>query len=376
MRAFDHGTVVRTAVLIGAYWFCDCRASVADDVAPRGRLLFLGIAYDEAPPRGHGPGHYDYAPENVARLLRNQAATLFARIDVVTIPGAAATRNRIVQAFRDLQREARPQDFVVVYWGTHGGVARNGWAANLRDGSQVFGGDIKTALSKVACPVLCVISTCGAGGFPQTGRDGVELPANVTALCACRGRQSTTNEMDRALCEALAGFGDHDANGVVTLRETIDYIPKRYNQLFRGVPPTEELLPVIQHSESAPLDQPLSRVDGSYAAVAREGQWYGVTVLERKEASARVRFLGFDATTANGGFSMPDADVVGESIDFPGGTSPIDVEWEGTWYPAVILNRSRRGLRIHYIGYPKTDDETVPRSRVRFPFADADRERR
>lgn len=354
------------ALLIGA-----SRELPAADPPEKGRLLFLGVTYDEGPPRGFDAGHFDYAADNFSQLLKQQSRELYRNVDASALQGAEATHDHVLRELRQLQRRAKPDDVVFLYWGTHGATGRDGWCASLPGGGTIYGSEIKQLLGELPCHVVCVISTCGSGGFQGGQADGTPLPENVTAFCACRRRQSTTNELDRALCEALAGFADADDSGDVTIREALDYVPKRYRKLFPDVAADDPArLPVLAWSDTAALDRPLTKVDGTYAAAVSDGAWYGVTVLETRRNGTKVRFLGYDATTPNAGFSMPDAVVADEMLDLPGGEPPIEVEWEGAWYPARILERSRSGLRIHYIGYPESDDETVPRSRVRFPFAD------
>lgn len=365
-----------TRTLRGLTLVLGIAAAAFGDDAPRGRLLFLGVAYDEAPPQGHSGDHYNYAPDNFSRLFCAQTKGLFSSVEVATLKGNQATHPQVLAALAALQHAARPEDLAFVYWGTHGGTSRKGWGANLPGGGAIYAAEIKQALAQVRCPVVCMISTCGSGGFPHDGQDGVSLPDNVIAVCACRGKQSTNNELDRAVCEALAGFGDADASGDVTLREVLDYVPLRYRKIFRGGDPTDDQLPVLAHAESAPLDRPVTQVTGEYAAVAKDGAWYGATILDRTDRGVKVRYLGYDSTTRNAGFSFPDEVVAEEYLDLPGGEAPIEVEDDGVWYPARILSREGMQLRIHYLGYPESDDATVPRSRVRFVFSDAPKARK
>lgn len=44
---------------------------------------------------------------------------------------------------------------------------------------------------------------------------------------------------------------------------------------------------------------------------------------------------------------------------------PVEVEWRGSWWPAVLLERRRAGWQVHYEGYSKEWDEVVSLSRVR-----------
>lgn len=358
--------IVCAACLLG--WATAAQDNVS--AADRGRLLFLGVAYDEAPPEGFDSGSFNWAPDNVSRILRLQSEKLFRNIEVENVKGEQATHQAIMRALRQMKRHAKADDLFFLYWGTHGGSGPDGWSANLPGGGVMYGSELKQELGEFPCPVVCLLSTCGSGGFAGARADQVEVPPNVTAFCACRRKQSTSNELDRAFCEAIAGFADADGNGEVTIGETLQYVPRRYRQMFRGGEPTDvDLLPVLAASDATPRERALSLCGGdSLAAVAQNGAWYGCRVLEKTPDGTKVRFFGFDATTENGGYSMPDAVVSDDVIDLLGGDPTIDVEWEGSWYPARVLERSRNQWKIHYIGYPDSDDEEVPRSRVRFTF--------
>ena len=335
--------------------------------APRGRLLFLGIAYDEAPPKGQSADHYNYAPDNFTTLFNSQSSELFSEIKTDTLKGNAATRPAVANKLRVLQRVAKADDLVFIYWGTHGGTDKRGWAANLPGDGQVLGTEIKAELAKLPCPALVAISTCGSGGFVRTNPQQVDLPKNVAAICACRRKQTTNNELDVSLLEALAGFGDQNGDGQVTIGEALHYVPIRYGKLMRDSE-TPDLQPVLGHAENFAIDRPLSKVGDSHVGVVYDNVWYGATILERLQNRVKVRYLGFDSKNPNGGFAFADEIVKLERVDLPGGFPPVEVEWDGQWYAATILARVERGFKIHYVGYPDTDDEVVPPKRIRFPF--------
>ncbi len=334
---------------------------------PRGRLLFFGVAYDEAPPKGFTVDHYNYAPDNFANLLAAQSKDLFTEVKIATVKGNAATRDAIMAKLRALRQSARKEDVVLLYWGTHGGTDAQGWSANLPRNGNIRGSDIKDELGKMPCLAMVLISTCGSGGFVRPTAAAIDLPANMAAFAACRRQQSTNNELDVSFLEALAGFGDADGNGVVTLQEAIDYVPRRYRELVRGA--GEDQIPVLGHADAVPLDRPLTKVNGSHAAVLFDGAWYGATVLSSTEGKSKVRFLGWDPTTKTGGFAFPDATVTANQMHRPTADSPaIEVKWNGEWYPAVIREKKREKFHIHYMGYPDSDDETVGPDRVRYVF--------
>jgi len=337
---------------------------------PRTVLHYLGVAYDEAPPAGGTTDHYNYAPDNFADLFRAQSADLFRSVKVTTLKGNEATRAAVMRELRAIGLRAAEGDLVFVYWGTHGGTAKNDWSANLPGGDPIYGRELKSALGLLPCPVVVAISTCGSGGFVRPEVDKIELPKNVFAFAACLPHQTASNELDVSLLEAMAGFGDLDGDGIVTLRETADYVPRRYHKLKRGSagPDTE---PVVGQGKEAVLDVPLTRVTGRHVGVVYANTWYGAVVVERLDGKAKVRYLGWDPLNANGGYALPDEIVEEERIDPDGGEPALEVEWEGVWYPAKVVKRTEQGLlHIHYIGYPESDDETVPLKRVRFPFVE------
>lgn len=43
----------------------------------------------------------------------------------------------------------------------------------------------------------------------------------------------------------------------------------------------------------------------------------------------------------------------------------VAVEWRGTWWPAVLVERRRAGWMVHYDGYSKEWDEVVTLARIR-----------
>jgi hypothetical protein len=189
----------------------------------------------------------------------------------------------------------------------------------------------------------------------------------VAAFCACRRRQSTNNELDVTLLEALAGFGDLDQDGQVTLKEAFRYVPRRYRMLMKDADGPDSG-PVLGRAAGVPMDRPLTKANPQRVAAVYDGVWYGAQILERGAEKSKVRYLGWNSTSRRGPFAFPDGDVIHEALDVPGGFPPVEVRWRGTWYPATIVERRGDGFQIHYVGYPDSEDETVPLNRIRYPF--------
>lgn len=347
---------------------CLAASPVAGQTSPQGRLLFLGVAYDEAPPQGSTADNFSYAPDNFTRIFEKQSKPLFRDLKVSTLKGLAAHKAAVGAQLFALQKAAKKDDLVFIYWGTHGGTSKGDWGANLPGDATVSGSEIKQVLAGLPCPAIVLISTCGSGSFIRKPMGELLLPPNVAAAAACGRKRSASNELDITMLEALAGFADADGDEQITLREAFSYLPKRYAEFFRD-DPGGDIAPVFHRPEGVSGDLVLAKVTGDYAAAVVDGAWYGVTVLEIMEGKAKVRFLGYDSTTSRGSYPMPDQVLDHEYLDFPGDFPPAEVESEGVWYPAKVLQRRPMTYKIHYVGYPDSDDAVVPPSRIRFPFA-------
>jgi len=62
--------------------------------------------------------------------------------------------------------------------------------------------------------------------------------------------------------------------------------------------------------------------------------------------------------------NLPTKNNAVEAIQWPTG-SLVDVEWQGGWYPAQILESSENSFRVHYESYDSSWDEWVDGSRIR-----------
>lgn len=62
--------------------------------------------------------------------------------------------------------------------------------------------------------------------------------------------------------------------------------------------------------------------------------------------------------------SSPAAGETAGNVTFRRGDT-VEVEWQGSWYPAEILNLLNGQYRIHYVGYGSNWDETVGPERIR-----------
>jgi len=56
----------------------------------------------------------------------------------------------------------------------------------------------------------------------------------------------------------------------------------------------------------------------------------------------------------------------GDEVDLPCASEAV-VEWQGDWYPALVLKTSYGQFYVHYVGNEMDENEWVGEERVRFP---------
>lgn len=352
-------------------------AVAAETPAPhRGKLLVLTVAIDQDAEAQSDEtiDLFNFSARDMERVFRDRSAALFSGMQSTVVLGKQVTHARVLKELETLRRAARSEDLVVLYWGSHGGTwKKSGWAAGTADGQWISGKELKQHLGKVSCQVLLIVDTCGSAGVAHVHKQDVAPPPNVTVVCACRERQSTSTALTVSLLEALYGKADFDRDGFVQTRELLQYIQHRYREWYPGSDKDPKVLrPVIVEALQAPLDLSLTQASDKvvcvYATDANEESfWLGALLVKQEAGRFHVRYFGYD-NDRPGSWSIKDRVVERDRICLPTDPPPVKVQWKGAWYNARVLNRKGDEFRIHYMGYGPEWDETVPRDRVRHLF--------
>jgi hypothetical protein len=343
-------------------------AGAADSPArAKGDLYILGITLNQRPDAQSGLtiASYNWCAEEIVKVFREQGATGHRRLRARLVQADKATHAAVMEGLAWLRKHTTASDLVVMYVGAHGTTdPTEGWSIETADRKVLWGREIKTGLGKLPCNVLLMIETCTSGGFTTRHKNDLPVPPNVTALCACSDRQSTNNQLDMAVAEALYGRADFNNNGVIDLDELIRYVRLRYKEWW----PTPKItmgsqMPVIIKAKTMPGSLALTRVSLRLAAVAQGGQLYSALLEKRVGARYRVHFLGWSSKP--GAYFLTDA-VGRDQICLPEDGRPLLVKQNGRWYPARLLRQTGRRSKVRYLGYNEV--ETVPRQRVYYPF--------
>ena len=326
-----------------------------------GDLYILGITINQQKPLDS----YNWCGEEVEKAFREQAKAFHRQIHSRLVQANKATHAGAIEGLAWLQEKTTAKDLVVIYVGAHGNVHPvNGWGIDTADGKTLWGREIKQELAKLPCPVIIMIETCTSGGFAEAHKNDIPVPSNVTALCACSGKQSIDNQLDMALMEGLYGRADFNKDGVVELDELIRYIGLRYKEWWPDPDATESSgLPILHKAKTMPGTLKLTQVAPNLSAVLHNGIWYSAIPGQQEGDKYQVHFLGWSSKP--GHYFLTNT-AKREHVCLPSDGRPMLVEQEGRWYPAQGTGVEGGKVKVRYLGLD--EEETVDTSRIFLPF--------
>ena len=308
---------------------------------------------------------YNWCPEEIEKVFREQGKPFYADVKVRQVLGAKATHTGVIDGLAWLRENTNKKDLVVMYVGCHGFTdPKEGWGVETADRQTLWGRELKEELAKLPCQVLLMIETCASGGFAQAHQHDPAVPANVTVLCACSAKQETDNQLDIAVAEALYGRADFNKDGVVDLDELIRYVDLRYKEYHSGPNKIDGGdTPVIHKAQDASASLPLTRPSAEVAAVVHNGGYWSALLEKQDGDKFQVHLLGWSSKP---GPYFQTNHVPRDCICLPTEGAPLLVEQNGQWFAARLLSKDGEKYKVHYLGY--NEDEVVTKERVKYPF--------
>lgn len=310
--------------------------------------------------------------EEFALAFKTNTKGMYRAIETKTILGRQARLDQIAAAMRWVANNARPQDFVAIYVGCHGGTDRqDGWGIGTIDGQFVWGRDFKSVAARLPCPVLFVIDTCGSGGFARAHAKDIPLPPNCVAICSSRARQSTTNCLNIALHEALWGIADANQDRFIDVDETVRYIEARTRKLSApSGNPKEGETPVTVVGGNISPQMKLTQVTGEQVAILQGGAWHLGRVLSEQGETCKVHIMGYQ-DNPNLGFFVFNEAPRNRIFKLDDGAQPVLVKNEDASRvrPALLLGAEGDQAKVRFVLMRKGKREAlVDRSLLQFPF--------
>lgn len=101
---------------------------------------------------------------------------------------------------------------------------------------------------------------------------------------------------------------------------------------------------------------------GDKVDVEWEGDWYPAKVMETDKAKY---YISYDNYGSEWNEWVSNDRIRKRSLNRLYIGKEVQVEWQGSWFHAIILRKAKGKYFIHYIGYSNNDDEWVARERIR-----------
>jgi hypothetical protein len=295
--------------------------------------------------------------------------------NIVFLRDRDATRAAIEQAFTRAVAATAADETLLVYYAGHGSRAEDGKAFFV-PWDAVSGSVPRTGVSMEAMVdavtaasfrgrAVFAADCCYSGSLTReaqrrsSGRPVATLTSSMASVV------STGNwTFTECLLAGLDGaaVADTDRDGTVTLEDL-----GRFTDAQMAFAEEQLATWTAQNgfsprwSLSAARPRACAR-EGERIEVLYRGQWYRAQIEGERQGAVRVHYIGYTRDWDE--WVTPDRCRAFAPQRFPQGGA-VEVEWNGTWYPARIL-AERAGIhQIHYDGYTDVWDEWVASRRCR-----------
>jgi hypothetical protein len=293
---------------------------------------------------------------------------------VVYLTDKEATQERIETAFPVELKKMRPGDLLLLYYAGHGYKATDGsdtYLAPYDAGDERVSGWSVHRIPKVIeqyapkTSVLWLIDCCYSGAAADVirQRKGPNSYGCVTSSAASEVSTGHWTFSD-ALLDALHGaaFVDLNHDGHTTLSEFAKHVDRDMTlgeEQVSSFAVSGGFNTEMVLANAKPLEN--SRI-GERVDVESQGTWYPARIIQVQGPEFTVHFIGYDSTD--------DVRVTGKQmraikpVQYPVGAK-VEVLWKKTWYPATVLSVKDGVHYVHYDDYGNEWDEWASSKRVR-----------
>jgi hypothetical protein len=293
---------------------------------------------------------------------------------IVFLKNQEATKANIATRLDAFLRLGGPDDTLLFYYAGHGGrdysdPKRTHTFVTYDTKSQWTVSSVLDAIQHdfrghrvVLTADCCHSGSLGIEAARHSGKQEFAVLTSARATSTSTGNWTFT----QCLVDLLHGNPLLDLNhdGKITFREAAEYTDaemafmeeQRAGHRFEGSFPPEMIM-------APAVGKAVGRV-GERCEGDDHGTWYRAKILEQKDGRFFVTWPGWPASQN----AWLAADHLRPFVPdlVPAGTR-VEIEWDGTWYPGVVV-QTELGLHlVHYNGYTADDDEWVARKRLRTP---------
>jgi hypothetical protein len=226
-----------------------------------------------------------------AEAFRAQTGKLFGKVDVQTLLDGAATRSGIQQRLQNFTTKGKARDYMVLFLSGHGArtnanktwfflpfdFAPSNTAGTIVTDKQIL--DAGDAIVRQKKNFIVIVDACFCGQLHTTAQpyfsryrnsaDGGMIVMLSSAAHQTSSALGNYSAFAKALVDTMAGSGDLNKDGKITVGEIQVASQKRTAQLLNQARVTDPQDTVVAWSPSISKDTPLAHTGTVVAAVAR-----------------------------------------------------------------------------------------------------------
>jgi hypothetical protein len=307
-----------------------------------------------------------------ARLVRVLQDKGVPASQIMYLQDSKATIGVVRREFPKFLQQARPGDWVLVYYAGHGYKEDNGEAyLATYDASDDTPGWMMRAVPEAiernfkGSHAVIALDNCYSGAMAESignAKHAVSYGVFASSLASALSTQNWT--FTEALLAVLEGTPASDVNGdgKVTFAEAGAYIE---GEMLFG----EEQVAVSKFT--ARFDPQLVLANARQGTGSRIGEhiealtgneWYKGVIVDSKPGAFKIHFYGYgvadDEWVKANNIRSPTM------VRYKKGTR-VEVKWQKRWYEATILDLREGSHLITYEGFDSQWDEWVPSERIR-----------
>lgn len=283
-----------------------------------------------------------------------------------------ATKGLIARKFAEFLRRAGADDTLVFYYAGHGGRdyhddarpvhfvtydTKASWGVEeiLRAIEENFRGS--QALLTADC---CHSGALALAAAKQKGHVSYGVITSAQASAQSTGNWTFT----QCLVDLLRGRPQLDLNrdGAIEFAEAAKYCDaemafcedQRVSQRTTGSFSNHLVLATTTGKAEPRI--------GEHCEGEDQGKWWKAKILATKDSQVFVTWIGWGKKYDS--WLRPEQLRPYQPKVLANGT-PVDIEWNRKWYAGSVVKSELGLLLVHYDGYPASDDEWLPMTRVR-----------
>ena len=217
---------------------------------------------------------------NTVAAFKSQTGTLFRKVEVQTLLDGTATRAGIQQRLQGFTQQGAARDYMVLFLSGHGGrmngdktwyflpfdFSPNDSANTILTDRQIL--DAADAIAKQKKHVVVIVDACFCGQMnvtaqPYLSRYKTPNEGSITLMLSSAANQTSAalgnySAFAKAFSDAMAGGGDLNKDGKVTLSEIQTYTYRRTAELLTHSRIKEKQDCIVAWSPSISKDTPFA----------------------------------------------------------------------------------------------------------------------